>query len=48
MRHWQRDPDLAGLRDEAALARLPEADQKAWRTFWAEVATLLKRAQGKE
>jgi tetratricopeptide (TPR) repeat protein len=48
LRHWQIDPDFCDLRDEAALAELPEADRKACRTLWAEVATLLKRAQGKE
>src|SRR5690606_27211474 len=24
LRHWQRDPDLAGVRDQAGLDRLPE------------------------
>ena len=27
--HWARDPDLAGLRDEGELARLPEAERAA-------------------
>jgi tetratricopeptide (TPR) repeat protein len=45
LQDWQRTPDLAGLRDTAALAALPEAEREAWRTFWAEVDALLKRAQ---
>ena len=35
--HWQRDPDLAGLREEAALAKLPEAERTACRQLWAAV-----------
>jgi serine/threonine protein kinase/Flp pilus assembly protein TadD len=41
-RHWQRDPDLAALRDDAALAKLPEQEQMSWRQFWADVAGTLK------
>ena len=44
LRHWQRDPDLAGLRDPAALAELPEAEREGWRQLWADVGALLKRA----
>jgi hypothetical protein len=40
---WQKDPDLAGLR-AAALAKLPEEEQKAWRKLWAEVKAVLKKA----
>ncbi len=28
LRHWKRDTDLAALRDEAELAKLPEADAR--------------------
>jgi hypothetical protein len=38
LRHWQADPDLAGLRESAALDKLPEAERQAWRQFWDEVA----------
>lgn len=38
--------DLAGVRDPAALAKFPESERKEWRALWAEVATLLQRAQG--
>src|SRR5262249_27239654 len=34
----QRDPDLASLREAAALARLPAEERQACRRFWAEVA----------
>ena len=45
MQHWQRDSDLAGLRDEAPLAKLPEAERKAWQALWGEVRALLMRAE---
>ena len=31
LQHWKVDPDLAGIRDEPALARLPADEQKACR-----------------
>jgi hypothetical protein len=46
LRRWQADPDLAGVRDPEALAKLPSQEQKAWCDLWAEVDTLLKKAQG--
>jgi serine/threonine-protein kinase len=36
---WQRDRDLAGLRDESLLLSLPSDEQAACRSFWAEVAS---------
>jgi tetratricopeptide (TPR) repeat protein len=39
---WRREPDLANLRDEPALAKLPDSERKAWREFWAEVDTFVK------
>jgi serine/threonine-protein kinase len=47
LQYWQRDPDLAGVRDEAALAKLPEDERKKWQKLWADVANLLKSAQPK-
>jgi tetratricopeptide (TPR) repeat protein len=41
LRHWQRDRDLVGVRDPDALAKLPAAEQTAWRELWADVAKLL-------
>jgi serine/threonine-protein kinase len=45
LRHWQMDPDLAGLRDPAALAKLPAAERAACAKLWADVAALLKKAE---
>ena len=42
--HWQSDRDLAGLRNEPALANLADADQAACRPLWAAVAKLLAQA----
>jgi tetratricopeptide (TPR) repeat protein len=43
LRHWQRDPDLAGLSDPDALAKLPEAQRQACRDLWAKVDAVLRR-----
>jgi len=45
--HWQKDPDLAGIRVAAALAKLPAEEQKAFTQLWADVAALLKKAKEK-
>jgi tetratricopeptide (TPR) repeat protein len=44
LRHWQEDADLAGLRDAAALAKLPEAERAEWQKLWADAAVTLKKA----
>jgi tetratricopeptide (TPR) repeat protein len=41
LRQWQRDPDLAGVREPDQLAKLPRAERAAWRRLWAEVAKTL-------
>ena len=41
--HWKQDADLAGIREAEALAKLPAEEQKAWRTLWSDVESLLKR-----
>jgi hypothetical protein len=46
LRHWQQDPDLTGVRDPEALAKLPDEEQQAWRALWADVDLQLKKAQG--
>ena len=43
---WQEDSDLAGVRGEAALAKLPAEQRKAFTQFWADAAELLRRADG--
>ncbi len=45
--HWQKDTDLAGLRDAAGLANLPADEQKPFAQLWADAAALLKKAQEK-
>jgi serine/threonine-protein kinase len=40
VRAWQQNKDLAGIRAEQALARFPLEEQRAWQTFWADVAAL--------
>jgi predicted ribosomally synthesized peptide with SipW-like signal peptide len=45
LRYWQQSSDLAGVRDEMALAKLPADDQKACTQLWADVAALLKKAE---
>jgi serine/threonine protein kinase/Flp pilus assembly protein TadD len=47
MQHWLQDGDFAGVRGDKALAKLPEAEQSAWRKLWADVAEMLAKAQGK-
>jgi serine/threonine-protein kinase len=44
LQHWKKDPDLSGLRDPDALAKLPEAEREACLRLWADVAALLGRA----
>jgi tetratricopeptide (TPR) repeat protein len=43
--HWQKDADLAAVRDAVVLAKLPEAEQVAWRNLWAQVDALLARVK---
>ncbi len=47
LKHWLRDPALAGVRDAAALATLPKEEQEAWRKLWADVAAVLKQVNEK-
>jgi hypothetical protein len=43
LRHWQKDPDLAGVRQADALAKLPQAERAEWQKLWGEVAALLEK-----
>jgi hypothetical protein len=43
LQRWQRDPDLAGLRDPRALEHLPEAERKAWQQLWVDVEGMLRK-----
>src|SRR5262249_13478596 len=46
LKRWLADPDLAGLRDPEALAKLPEAERQQWQKLWAEVARRLEQTRG--
>jgi hypothetical protein len=43
LNHWRHDADFAGVRDEDALAKLPQAEQEGWRRLWSDVAALLHK-----
>jgi serine/threonine-protein kinase len=42
--YCQHDPELAGLRDPAAVAKLPPAERQACQQFWADVQALRSKA----
>jgi hypothetical protein len=44
LQHWQKDTDLAGLRDAAALAKLLAEERAVCERLWADVAAVLKKA----
>jgi serine/threonine-protein kinase len=44
LERWQMDPDLAGVREEKALAKLTADERDAWKKLWADVEALRKRA----
>ena len=44
LQHWNVDPDLAGVRDPAGLAKLPEDERARWRALWDDVGRLLGEA----
>jgi tetratricopeptide (TPR) repeat protein len=46
LEHWQRDADLASVRDAEALVRLPQAERAEWQKLWEAVAALRQRAAG--
>jgi tetratricopeptide (TPR) repeat protein len=43
LQHWQADPDLAGVREPATLAKLSEPERQLWQGLWAQVAALLAK-----
>jgi tetratricopeptide (TPR) repeat protein len=46
LRRWQQSADLAGVRDPAALAKLPAAERAAWQELWESVRQLLAEVSG--
>jgi hypothetical protein len=47
LRHWRAEADLATLRDEASLAKLPDNEREEWTTLWAEIEAVRQRAGGR-
>jgi serine/threonine-protein kinase len=45
LKEWQEEPDLAGVREEAALPALTPEERAAWTQLWKDVATLRKKAE---
>jgi hypothetical protein len=45
---WRADPDLTGVRDKDALAKLPEDERAKWQQLWGEVDGLLERVGDKK
>ena len=45
MKHWQKDSDLSGIRDELALAKLPPGEREAFSRLWSDVAKLVTTAE---
>jgi hypothetical protein len=48
LQHCRKDPDLAGIRDPAAVANLPADEQEACNKLWADTAALLKKVEEKK
>jgi serine/threonine-protein kinase len=46
LKHWKEDTDLAGIRDDAALAKLPQEERVACIQLWGDVDRLLSKARG--
>jgi tetratricopeptide (TPR) repeat protein len=46
LRRWLWDPDLAGVREPEALARLPDAERQSWQRLWNDLAKTLARTEG--
>src|SRR5262249_13308247 len=47
LQRWLRDTDLAGVRDQEALAKLPADERLAWLALWAEVANHAELAEAR-
>jgi eukaryotic-like serine/threonine-protein kinase len=46
LEQWKTDPALAGLREPARLAKLPERERPAWPGLWGDLEALLTKALG--
>jgi tetratricopeptide (TPR) repeat protein len=41
---WQKNPDLAGVRDEAGLTQFPREEREVWKKFWSDADALREKA----
>jgi hypothetical protein len=46
LQHWKADADLAGIRDEKELTKLPHDERAALVQLWNDVNQLMARARG--
>jgi hypothetical protein len=44
LQHWTVNATLIGVRTQAALAKLAEAERADWHKLWADVEATLKKA----
>src|SRR6516225_6467914 len=45
LQHWQKDPDLAVVRDDKELDKFAGEERAAWQKFWTQVGALSKQAR---
>jgi uncharacterized protein (TIGR03067 family) len=48
LQHWQNNPDLASIREPAAVAKLPADVPEACKNLWADVEALLNKVEEKK
>jgi hypothetical protein len=48
LHHWQKDADLAAIRDPDGVAKLPADEQEACKKLWDDAAALLKTVEEKK
>ena len=44
LHRWKADTDLAGIRDEKELAKLPEVERATFKQLWHDVDQILAKA----
>jgi serine/threonine-protein kinase len=47
LERWQQDSELEGIRDPAALEKMPDAERRACEKLWADVGELLTKVKEK-
>jgi len=45
LQRWQKDPDLAFIRDDKELGRLPSGERQACKDLWVKVEALVRQAR---